>query len=397
MKKVSFLLCAVLPFIAACSNDDNATVSPTPEEQQLPSTEVFVQGQTLNYSLTRSGEGDPVSETEEARFFIRIDGRIPGYTNQNPLLYYGRNQGTENVGKVNTLYPYGRYNDRDYDYYEKDKKTGMNIGLFRYVFDPQGVQTKLAIAEELPSLRGMLEHEITVCQNNVDKGQNVEANQAKVEALTQILNQEGDLHVIWYVVKEVGMQHGWHVDGVLTTKDVTDVSDIPQIGSDIAKDVDKYDFEESHFDPSTVADNLEVDIHLQEHKDWNEIKTSVHIRTDAESVTINLPIAPEYIVEQDDFAVRIFDYYYKEYELTHEITHDANGITISITGIDPEFIQQLKSKFGDGLNVEVHSYCTQLETVWDALKNSTVSTGKPCTVKGQISNAYKPDETVLIE
>ena len=115
MKKVSFLLCAVLPFIAACSNDDNATVSPTPEEQQLPSTEVFVQGQTLNYSLTRSGEGDPVSETEEARFFIRIDGRIPGYTNQNPLLYYGRYQGTENVGKVNTLYPYGRYNDRDYD------------------------------------------------------------------------------------------------------------------------------------------------------------------------------------------------------------------------------------------------------------------------------------------
>ena len=394
MKKVSFLLCAVLPFIAACSNDDNATVSPTPEEQQLPSTEVFVQGQTLNYSLTRSGEGDPVSETEEARFFIRIDGRIPGYTNQNPLLYYGRNQGTENVGKVNTLYPYGRYNDRDYDYYEKDKKTGMNIGLFRYVFDPQGVQTKLAIAEELPSLRGMLEHEITVWQNNVDKGQNVEANQAKVEALTQILNQEGDLHVIWYVVKEVGMQHGWHVDGVLTTKDVTDVSDIPQIGSDIAKDVDKYDFEESHFDPSTVADNLEVDIHLQEHKDWNEIKTSIHIR-EAVDVTVEIPIGDQYLAEADDFRIRVWTAYYTidntEYPVTITTKHFVNKIVIKVTGVTQELIDKAKTQSdGDGITVEANSYYENIthELAWEKLKKATVTTDAKTNIRGQITSAF---------
>lgn len=394
MKRFTSLLLAVLPFFAACSSDDS-TVAPAKQGEQLPSTEVFVQGQSLSYSQTRADESD--SDEETARFFIRIDGRIPGYENQNPLLYFGQYNGDENVGKVSTLFPYGRYNDRDLDYYEVNKKTGLNTGLFRYVFDPEGIQTSRAISEEPQSIRAMLERELGIYQGDIAKGYKPEEAQEKVNILTETLNQLEDLHIIWYVVKEVGQQHGWHVDGVITTTDVTNVKEIPEIGDEIEKEQETSQFEETHFDADKVADNVEVDIHLQEHKDWNEIKTSVHIRTDAESVTINLPLPPEYIVEQDDFAVRIFNYYYKEFELTHEITHDEHGITISITGIDPTFIQQLKGKFGDGLTVEIHSYTTQLETIWEALKNSTVTTGKPCTLKGQITSAYAPEDIVPIE
>ena len=397
MKKLIYLLCA-LPLLWACSNNEDEIneekQNPQESRNDLPSTEVFVQGALLNYTTqTRShGYGDkwPCVNAEEgwesARFSIRIDGQIPGYINQSSSKYWGGFSGP-NLGKVFTSYPYGRYDDRGFDYYLVDKASGKNIGLFRYVFDPEGVQTVKAI-KEFPSVKEFL----TYVRDN-------SSNASEKNTLTAILENvdvDEDLKVIWYVVKEVGRQYGWHVNGVLTTKDTESVYDIPKIKEEIEKDVKQYNFEESHFDPNGVPDNVEVDIHLQEHKDWNEIKTSTHIRTDAGSVTINLPLDESYIVEQDDFAVRFYDYYYKEYAINHEITHDANGITIKINNIDSEFVQDLKRKYGDGLTVEVHSYCTQLEGIWEQLKNSTVVTGNPCTLKGQITNAYKPEERVLI-
>ena len=76
----------------------------------------------------------------------------------------------------------------------------------------------------------------------------------------------------------------------------------------------------------------------------------------------------------------------------------ADGITIEISNIPSELIELLKGKFGDGLTVEVHSYCKREDEVWDDLKNSKVlSTSKPCTIVGQITSALKEGELVPIQ
>ena len=183
-----------------------------------------------------------------------------------------------------------------------------------------------------------------------------------------------DSHVLWYVVKEVGMRYGWHVNGVITDTVVADYK----------------------IDPNAkIPDNVEIDIHQQDHYDWNEIKTSIHIRTDCESLKINIPLDYETIVEQDDFAIRVFDYNYKEYAISTEITHDENGITINITNIPADLISELKTKFGDGLTIEVHSYCNTSD-YWEKLKKScVVSTGKPCTVNGQITSAFNDEKAII--
>ena len=57
-------------------------------------------------------------------------------------------------------------------------------------------------------------------------------------------------------------------------------------------------------------------------------------------------------------------------------------------------IDEMKSTFGDGITIEVHSYVTK--DVWDELKNSRVQTGKPCIVEGQVTSALQPGEKVQI-
>lgn len=379
MKKIFYLcLSVVLLCVTSCQQVQNDIIL---NDTTVPSTQVFVQRIPIQYTYTRAnGYGDKwphvESEWEAARFSIRIDGRIPGYQNQSSTKYWGGFSGP-NLGKVFTMYPYGRYNDRDFDYYKVDTKTGNNIGLFRYVFDPEGVHTLSAI-KEIPDVKTFL----TYVKDNT-------SNLPERAALTAILESQEDLKVIWYVVKEVGMQYGWHVNGILTFKDVTSVDEIPDIKDAMQEDIKKYDFQETDFDPTKVEDGIEYDIHLQEHKDWNEIKTSVHIRTDVDSITINIPLKEEDIVEQDDFAIRVYEFYYKEYYISHEITHNENGITIVITNIKKSLINELKSRFGDGLTIEIHSYTNKLEGIFEDMKKSTVIANKDCNIKGQITSAYQ--------
>ena len=197
---------------------------------------------------------------------------------------------------------------------------------------------------------------------------------------TELLNKAKELvalgseylnsHVLWYVVKEVGMKNGWHVNGVIAENE-------PE-------------------KPGKVANNVEIDIHQQEHANWNEIKTSVHVRTDAEFVKINIPLSKEDIIEQDDFDIRVYDYYCKTYEsLQTKITHDEKGVTIQITNINPDMIKELKESIKDGLTIEVHTYCLKAEGVWEELKKSKVTTGKPCTLKGQVTNAFNNERVEL--
>ena len=400
MKKLIFpILCGCAMAFSACSNNDNDITPATPAiaaDSDKPATEIFVQGQRLDeaaqtkgaFAQTRVNIPEepqtyakyPFANTAEgwevARFSIRVDGTIPGYIDQSSTLYYGRPVGQQgkNRGRVSSAYPYGRYNDRDYDYTKVSQKTGNNIGLFRYVLDPDkdSHKAQLAILEQ-PSVVDILQDEIDDKKKNLDKAYEWMALEAANPGYL-------DKHVHWYVVKEVAGKGYWHVNGVFVNLDDPDY---------VVPDARANGF-------ANVPNDVEIDIHQQIHQDWNEIKTSIHIRTDCESVKINIPLAYEDIVEQDDFAIRVYDFYYKEYEVTPTITHDANGITIEISNIPATLIQELKDNYGDGLTVEIHSYCTT-DDIWEQLKESKVTKlGKPCTVKGQITTAYDPEKKQLI-
>ena len=322
---------------------------------------------------------------ETARFSIRADGKIVGVEDQSSALYFGRSAGKpgNNRGAVYTMYPYGRYNDRNLDYYQRDKNTGQNIGLFRFVHDETGQRTQVAILDA-PLVMDILRDDSLDLEDAIKKGQNVTKNKKSLDELKAMMALGSDYlesHVLWYVVKEVGMRYGWHVNGVIA-KDPVNKVDRSTIGANVANDV-------------------EIDIHQQKHQDWSEIKTSVHVRADVESIKINIPIREDNILEQDDFAIRVYDFYYQEYNMTqtikHTVTHDANGITIEISNIPASLIEQLKKTFGDGLTVEIHSYCKREDEVWDDLKNSAViSMGKACELKGQITSALKEGELVPI-
>lgn len=382
MKKFLSLF-AIAALMVSCDSESTDVNNGTTENSNLPQTEIFVQGQLIsaNTAETRTGEykWPYVNEAEgweTARFSIRADGNIPGYIDQSSTLYFGRPAGKDgnNRGEVYTLYPYGHYNDRDLDYYQKDKKTGNNIGLFRYVLDQAGIQTQFAI-KKAPLVVDILGDEKDDLEAAIAKNQNVAKNQASLDQVNALLALGSDYlekHILWYVVKEVGMKNGWHVNGVISENEVPNKSTI------------------AYIDPN----NVEVDIHQQTHKDWNEIKTSVHIRADVESVTINIPLNQADVIEKDDFAIRIFDFDYKEYSITHTVTHNENGITIEISNIPAQLIQELKQNFHDGLTVEIHSYCTT-EDIWEQLsKSRVVKLGKPCTVNGQVTSALRPDDKV---
>ncbi|MBR6170757.1 MAG: hypothetical protein IKQ51_08680 [Bacteroidaceae bacterium] len=313
-----------------------------------------------------------------ARFSIRSDNKITDYLNHNSDEYFGRSAGKpgNNRGKVSTLYPYGHYNDRDLDYTQKDKKTGENIGLFRYVYDPEGKKTQMAILEA-PTVEEILGDEVEDLTAAIANGQKVEANTAKLKRVNDMLAKGPEYlnsHVIWYVVKEVGTRYGWHVNGVIAD----DPAPVPPF-------ID------------VVTDDVVVDIHQQEHTDWNAIKTSIHVRADIENIKINIPLKEQDIIEQDDFDIRIYQNWYLEYEpIEVQVTHDENGITIEVTNIPADLIKKMKEDFGDGLTIEVYSYTIKGD-IWDDLKKSRiVSLGKACTVDGQVTSALVPGERVQL-
>ena len=179
-------------------------------------------------------------------------------------------------------------------------------------------------------------------------------------------------HVLWYVVKEVGTRYGWHVNGVIAEEPAP----VPPF-------ID------------VVPDDVVVDIHQQEHTDWNAIKTSIHIRADIENIKINIPLKEQDVIEQDDFDIRIYKNWYLDYDpIEVKVTHDENGITIEVTNIPGDLIEKLKEDYGDGLTIEVYSYTIKGE-IWDDLKRSrVVSVGKKCTLSGQVTSALVPGQKV---
>ena len=353
MKKVFFMIFAAIAMMA-CS-DDSTPGGETGGDSQAktePATKVYIQGNKV--AATRVAE----TPSDRAHFFIRIDNRIPGIGNFNSKEYFPQTETghsvfvSKNEGTVDVYYP-----------------SWDNNSMYPwYVFDTKGVATLKAIGK-VPTVEDL-----------------IKADKSKLNFNGIDLKK---LHVLWYIVKF--QEDGWHVDGVLTDKDVKDVTEIPGIGGDIKEEnKDLEDKRDESTVPATGNGNVEVDIHQQAHKDWSEIKTSIHVRDEAaKKVIVEIPLAKENVAEQDDFAIRTWDLkintkvYIKgtEYEfgttnpvmVTVEHQADKVVITADCTAAT-EYIQALRKEYGDGVTVEVHTYGKGLTNaqVWEILKKSTV-------------------------
>ena len=352
-----FSLFALTTIAVSCSDsvisDENNIVIPSKEL----STEVSLNGTRMVVANTVAF--NKVSE-ENAYFFIRIDNRIPGCGSFNSSLYFpqtknGRSLFNEmNRGKVNTTKEGVTW------------KTLNSDGITSYLYDTTG-KTTIEPLTSVPSL-----------ENILTANENTSYNTSEINTDT--------LHVIWYVTKyESGI---WHVDGVLTGKSTTNTDNIPDMDTDKNGKMDN----DAIVKVDTV-NNIIVDIHQQEHKDWGEIKTSVHLRdtTKINKITITLPIDSSYVIEKDDFAVRQWKEYFSlknengeisgdildSIALSVNVKHEPSAIVYEIV-CDPKYIKQyMEGESKDGVTIEIHTY-TKIEgdkkkEVWDMLKNSTTN------------------------
>lgn len=175
-------------------------------------------------------------------------------------------------------------------------------------------------------------------------------------------------------------------------------------------------------EPVVREGEVEFDIHQQEHKDWNEIKTSIHVR-DTAAVRVFLPIPIESQAVSDDFDIRTGDAYKyvenfnakfefagKEFTFPVEINHTATGIDILIdctTAEAKEALKLARGVFDDGITFEIHSYVNPdvaTEQIWNWLKTVKLPSTKTSQwpqdgdisthVRGQISSAYHMDEMI---
>ena len=174
--------------------------------------------------------------------------------------------------------------------------------------------------------------------------------------------------------------------------------------------------------PVVREGEVEFDIHQQEHKDWNEIKTSIHVR-DTAAVHVFLPIPIESQAVSDDFDIRTgnvyqyvenieakFEFEGKEFSFPVKINHTATGIDILIdctTADAKEALKLARGVFDDGITFEIHSYVNPdvaTEQIWNWLKTVKLPSTKTSQwpqdgdisthVRGQVSSAYHMDEMI---
>lgn len=253
-------------------------------------------------------------------------------------------------GKVNLDYPYWNISS--------------TYGVGKYLYDTSGKSVE-TIIDDVPTFASLM---------SVNK---------KGSALDANIDTE-NLKIIWYVAKYTF--GAWHVDGVLTFKSTGDITEVPGVSKDPS-------FENKAEEPTPLPSldgkgNIEVDIHQQEHGDWQEIKTSVHVRDLVEKVTVEIPLEYDNIAEADDFAIRTYDLELEskvfinktEYTLDSTnpvkvtIEHQANKAVFTIVCTDEKYLQALRKEYGDGVTIEIHTYPKNIskEIVWTKLQSSEV-------------------------
>lgn len=122
-------------------------------------------------------------------------------------------------------------------------------------------------------------------------------------------------------------------------------------------------------DPTVGEGSVEVNLELEEHKDYQSSHMSIHVRdtTDFEMV---IPVPAEYycpaddmmIVEKHDVAYTYNDQtqtitrVVAEQTVTIDVTYTGAGIVIKSTGINAEVLKELRKVYGDGLTFEIRNY-----------------------------------------
>ncbi len=363
MKNILLTLVSVA-MLMACSTDEIGQNAGNKEDK---GTQVYAMGKVLGgnseTAVSRAGSGD---QWAKAYFYIRIDGRIPkSVGSYNPNEYWPWNNGSvfsaANCGYVDTSYPYWKI-------YSNNATTSTR----EYLYDSTGDAVS-KIIDNVPSFSSMMS-----------------VNKKDVEDVAAI--DTTNLKIIWYVAKYT--YNAWHVDGVLTYSHVKDVTDIP--GGDYGDSSLENKADET---PTEGLQNVEVDIHQQEHKDWQEIKTSVHVRDLVDKVTVEIPLEYENIAEADDFAIRTYDLQLgskvfingTEYSLDSTnpvkvtVEHQADKAVFTIECTDAKYLAALRKEYGDGVTVEIHTYPQNLtkEVVWSKLKDAKV-TVSPATYENLV-------------
>lgn len=307
-----FILSLLALLLLSCSNDsiDNEPLIKN-DTIPYPSTEVW-----LNNTRLSSFDEPMVGVSDKAYYYIRIDNRVQELGNFNSNNYYPKTiNGSTIFSSLNEGTTNSQYNwssNKLYSYYTYSSKGIDNNAL-----------------SSVPSLLNIL----------------------KADRSNDIKNINTDeLKVIWYIAKY--QDNVFHVDGVLTHKDTIDVTPIiPNKEKDNCEDKDTM--------PSTIGKS-EIDIHQQVHKDWNEIKTSIHIRDSIDKVTIVLPIDSSLVCEKDDFNVRRYITTVDGSEVKVTIYHNETNITYEIE-LDPSVVMKNMKETGDGITVEIHSYTKEKE------------------------------------
>lgn len=224
-----------------------------------------------------------------------------------------------------------------------------------------------------------------------------------------------------------GIYDDWIVK-ILPGKGETPV--VPKGEKDDQGDQGNQDDQSNQNNQKALSGEVEFDIHQQEHKDWNEIKTSIHVR-DTAAVHVFLPIPVESQAVADDFDIRggenynaqtityteqfnaTFEFADQKFNFPVEIKHEAAGIDILIDCTTDEAKAALKlarGVFDDGITFEIHSYVNPnvgTDQIWNWLKTvklpSTKTSQWPkegdiCThVHGQVSSAYHMDEMIKFD
>lgn len=177
--------------------------------------------------------------------------------------------------------------------------------------------------------------------------------------------------------------------------------------------------------PVAQEGEVEFDIHQQIHKDWNEIKTSIHMR-DTAAIHVNIPIPYEYQAVADDFDIRVgnvyeyvenidakFTFADKEFSFPVEIRHSATGIDIYIdcsTDDAKEALKLARGVYDDGITFEIHTYVNpsaEPDQIWNWLKTTKLPDTKAAQwpqsgdisthIHGQVSSAYHMDEMIRFD
>lgn len=377
IRKVLMFICTIFIMMSCTTDLIDSTISEgvnsSVDELQSLSTTVEINGTRMAYSL--SSENSQNVGNSDAYYFIRIDNRIPGCGSFDASKYYPQ---TSNGGTIfYCMNNYGMYDGNkgslNKSLVSKWSKGSGNIG--DYIYDTTGKKTIEPLVI-VPSIQKLID---------VNKGESIDLSQVNVDTLK----------VIWYITKyESGI---WHVDGVLTGNSTKDVTEVPGIEEDESKENKK---EDEKVEPTPqpekkdTVNSIEVDIHQQEHKDWGEIKTSVHLcdTVNISHVVITIPLDSSYVIEQDDFAVRQYTYY-KSYEKdsTNTIVDNEMQVSVTVTHSEksivydiycsPSFIKEkMKGDSKDGVTIEIHAYTILKDkvskdvtkTIWDNVEKSTV-------------------------